>query len=306
MRTCSICGQQFADDLNQCPLCGNPVEPELPPVPTDVPGETVAGAPADVLPPVPPVPPDETGGGEVPPEVPSGPLMPPVPDEVPIAGGGLLLSTDDEVADAPVPRRSNTGLWIAIVAIVLLLGGGGAAWYFLSDSHSRRSSHSDDREESESAVEMEDYGSNDYAEYVGEPATDSLAVDEAVYDTMAVAPPAYEYETVAPAADEIAPDPQPKSSSIWVASGTLYLDSNSSTSCYVRLSFTIDSDNDVSGTAAFNGQSVSISGTYYPGSDRLLIYELNGGRYEGTWENGSYHGAYYDNGGSWSFNFNVK
>lgn len=77
-------------------------------------------------------------------------------------------------------------------------------------------------------------------------------------------------------------------------------------SCYVRLVFTVDNDSEVSGTASFNNTTLDISGNYYDGSKKLLIYENGGGRYEGYVNGNTYSGKYYDNDGTWSFSMNVN
>ena len=70
--------------------------------------------------------------------------------------------------------------------------------------------------------------------------------------------------------------------------------------------FTVDNDSEVSGTASFNNTTLDISGNYYDGSKKLLIYENGGGRYEGYVNGSTYSGKYYDNDGTWSFSMNVN
>ena len=300
MKTCSICGHQFPDDLKKCPVCGAPAPnadantnttintnngTTPPPVPDDIPPvPEVDGSPKTRIVSNGTVPPSNPGA--VPPSGPatvaSGAVPPSNPGTVPPSGS----------FNQP-PRRNNTVLWvvIGILSAIILIG---TTWFIATKVLGDDSKSSDNSEDSiGSDVEVVDYE------------TDDTPTQSDTYDDDTLAEPDVEevYNT-----DNTSNSHSSSTSSddnTNVITGYLH-HSDGDKSCYVRLVFTVDNDSEVSGTVSFNNTTLDISGNYYDGSKKLLIYENGGGRYEGYVNGSTYSGKYYDNDGTWSFSMNVN
>ena len=316
MKTCSICGHQFPDDLKECPVCGAPA-PDAdantnttintnngttpPPVPDDIPPvPEVDGSPKTrivsngTVPPsnpgaVPPSGPATVAPGAVPPSNP-GAVPPSNPGTVPPSNPGTVPPSGS--FNRP-PRRNNTVLWvvIGILSAIILIG---ATWFIATKVLGDDSKSSDNSEDSiGNDVEVVDYE------------TDDTPTQSDTYDADTLAEPDVEevYNT-----DNTSNSHSSSTSSddnTNVITGYLH-HSDGDKSCYVRLVFTVDNDSEVSGTVSFNNTTLDISGNYYDGSKKLLIYENGGGRYEGYVNGSTYSGKYYDNDGTWSFSMNVN
>jgi len=316
MKTCSICGHQFPDDLKECPVCGAPA-PDAdantnttintnngttpPPVPDDIPPvPEVDGSPKTrivsngTVPPsnpgaVPPSGPATVAPGAVPPSNP-GAVPPSNPGTVPPSNPGTVPPSGS--FNQP-PRRNNTVLWvvIGILSAIILIG---ATWFIATKVLGDDSKSSDNSEDSiGNDVEVVDYE------------TDDTPTQSDTYDADTLAEPDVEevYNT-----DNTSNSHSSSTSSddnTNVITGYLH-HSDGDKSCYVRLVFTVDNDSEVSGTVSFNNTTLDISGNYYDGSKKLLIYENGGGRYEGYVNGSTYSGKYYDNDGTWSFSMNVN
>ncbi len=308
MKTCSICGHQFPDDLKECPVCGAPA-PDAdantnttintnngttpPPVPDDIPPvPEVDASPKTRIVSNGTVPPSNPGA--VPPSGPatvaSGAVPPSNPGAVPPSNPGTVPPSGS--FNQP-PRRNNTVLWvvIGILSAIILIG---ATWFIATKVLGDDSKSSDNSEDSiGSDVEVVDYE------------TDDTPTQSDTYDADTLAEPDVEevYNT-----DDASNSHSSSTSSddnTNVITGYLH-HSDGDKSCYVRLVFTVDNDSEVSGTASFNNTTLDISGNYYDGSKKLLIYENGGGRYEGYVNGSTYSGKYYDNDGTWSFSMNVN
>ena len=230
---------------------------------------------------VPPSGPATVASGAVPPSNP-GTVPPSNPGTVPPSGS----------FNQP-PRRNNTVLWvvIGILSAIILIG---ATWFIATKVLGDDSKSSDNSEDSiGNDVEVVDYE------------TDDTPTQSDTYDADTLAEPDVEevYNT-----DDASNSHSSSTSSddnTNVITGYLH-HSDGDKSCYVRLVFTVDNDSEVSGTASFNNTTLDISGNYYDGSKKLLIYENGGGRYEGYVNGSTYSGKYYDNDGTWSFSMNVN
>lgn len=316
MKTCSICGHQFPDDLKECPVCGAPAPnadantnttintnngTTPPPVPDDIPPvPEVDGSPKTRIVSNGTVPPSNPGTvppsnpGAVPPSGPatvaSGAVPPSNPGTVPPSNPGTVPPSGS--FNQP-PRRNNTVLWvvIGILSAIILIG---ATWFIATKVLGDDSKSSDNSEDSiGSDVEVVDYE------------TDDTPTQSDTYDADTLAEPDVEevYNT-----DDASNSHSSSTSSddnTNVITGYLH-HSDGDKSCYVRLVFTVDNDSEVSGTVSFNNTTLDISGNYYDGSKKLLIYENGGGRYEGYVNGSTYSGKYYDNDGTWSFSMNVN
>lgn len=308
MKTCSICGHQFPDDLKECPVCGAPAPnadadanttintnngTTPPPVPDDIPPvPEVDGSPKTRIVSNGTVPPSNPGA--VPPSGPatvaSGAVPPSNPGAVPPSNPGTVPPSGS--FNQP-PRRNNTVLWvvIGILSAIILIG---ATWFIATKVLGDDSKSSDNSEDSiGSDVEVVDYE------------TDDTPTQSDTYDADTLAEPDVEevYNT-----DDASNSHSSSTSSddnTNVITGYLH-HSDGDKSCYVRLVFTVDNDSEVSGTVSFNNTTLDISGNYYDGSKKLLIYENGGGRYEGYVNGSTYSGKYYDNDGTWSFSMNVN
>lgn len=308
MKTCSICGHQFPDDLKECPVCGAPAPnadantnttintnngTTPPPVPDDIPPvPEVDASPKTRIVSNGTVPPSNPGA--VPPSGPatvaSGAVPPSNPGTVPPSNPGTVPPSGS--FNQP-PRRNNTVLWvvIGILSAIILIG---ATWFIATKVLGDDSKSSDNSEDSiGSDVEVVDYE------------TDDTPTQSDTYDADTLAEPDVEevYNT-----DDTSNSHSSSTSSddnTNVITGYLH-HSDGDKSCYVRLVFTVDNDSEVSGTASFNNTTLDISGNYYDGSKKLLIYENGGGRYEGYVNGSTYSGKYYDNDGTWSFSMNVN
>ena len=324
MKTCSICGHQFPDDLKECPVCGAPAPnadantnttintnngTTPPPVPDDIPPvPEVDGSPKTrivsngTVPPsnpgaVPPSGPATVASGAVPPSNP-GAVPPSNPGTVPPSNPGTVPPSNPGTVPPSgsfnqPPRRNNTVLWvvIGILSAIILIG---ATWFIATKVLGDDSKSSDNSEDSiGNDVEVVDYE------------TDDTPTQSDTYDADTLAEPDVEevYNT-----DNTSNSHSSSTSSddnTNVITGYLH-HSDGDKSCYVRLVFTVDNDSEVSGTASFNNTTLDISGNYYDGSKKLLIYENGGGRYEGYVNGSTYSGKYYDNDGTWSFSMNVN
>lgn len=295
MKTCSICGHQFPDDLKECPVCGAPAPNADADANTTINtnnGTTPPPVPDDI-PPVPEV--DASpktrivSNGTVPPSNP-GAVPPSNPGTVPPSNPGTVPPSGS--FNQP-PRRNNTVLWvvIGILSAIILIG---ATWFIATKVLGDDSKSSDNSEDSiGSDVEVVDYE------------TDDTPTQSDTYDADTLAEPDVEevYNT-----DDASNSHSSSTSSddnTNVITGYLH-HSDGDKSCYVRLVFTVDNDSEVSGTVSFNNTTLDISGNYYDGSKKLLIYENGGGRYEGYVNGSTYSGKYYDNDGTWSFSMNVN
>lgn len=264
-----------------------------PPVPDDIPPvPEVDGSPKTRIVSNGTVPPSNPGA--VPPSGPatvaSGAVPPSNPGTVPPSNPGTVPPSGS--FNQP-PRRNNTVLWviIGILSAIILIG---ATWFIATKVLGDDSKSSDNSEDSiGSDVEVVDYE------------TDDTPTQSDTYDADTLAEPDVEevYNT-----DDASNSHSSSTSSddnTNVITGYLH-HSDGDKSCYVRLVFTVDNDSEVSGTASFNNTTLDISGNYYDGSKKLLIYENGGGRYEGYVNGSTYSGKYYDNDGTWSFSMNVN
>lgn len=238
---------------------------------------------------VPPSGPVTVASGAVPPSNP-GAVPPSNPGTVPPSNPGTVPPSGS--FNQP-PRRNNTVLWvvIGILSAIILIG---ATWFIATKVLGDDSKSSDNSEDSiGNDVEVVDYE------------TDDTPTQSDTYDADTLAEPDVEevYNT-----DDTSNSHSSSTSSddnTNVITGYLH-HSDGDKSCYVRLVFTVDNDSEVSGTASFNNTTLDISGNYYDGSKKLLIYENGGGRYEGYVNGSTYSGKYYDNDGTWSFSMNVN
>lgn len=238
---------------------------------------------------VPPSGPATVASGAVPPSN-SGTVPPSNPGAVPPSNPGTVPPSGS--FNQP-PRRNNTVLWvvIGILSAIILIG---ATWFIATKVLGNDSKSSDNSEDSiGSDVEVVDYE------------TDDTPTQSDTYDADTLAEPDVEevYNT-----DDTSNSHSSSTSSddnTNVITGYLH-HSDGDKSCYVRLVFTVDNDSEVSGTVSFNNTTLDISGNYYDGSKKLLIYENGGGRYEGYVNGSTYSGKYYDNDGTWSFSMNVN
>lgn len=264
-----------------------------PPVPDDIPPvPEVDGSPKTRIVSNGTVPPSNPGA--VPPSGPatvaSGAVPPSNPGAVPPSNPGTVPPSGS--FNQP-PRRNNTVLWvvIGILSAIILIG---ATWFIATKVLGDDSKSSDNSEDSiGSDVEVVDYE------------TDDTPTQSDTYDADTLAEPDVEevYNT-----DDASNSHSSSTSSddnTNVITGYLH-HSDGDKSCYVRLVFTVDNDSEVSGTVSFNNTTLDISGNYYDGSKKLLIYENGGGRYEGYVNGSTYSGKYYDNDGTWSFSMNVN
>ena len=316
MKTCSICGHQFPDDLKECPVCGAPA-PDAdantnttidtnngttpPPVPDDIPPVPEVDASPKTrivsngtVPPsnpgaVPPSGPATVASGAVPPSNP-GAVPPSNPGTVPPSNPGTVPPSGS--FNQP-PRRNNTVLWvvIGILSAIILIG---ATWFIATKVLGDDSKSSDNSEDSiGSDVEVVDYE------------TDDTPTQSDTYDADTLAEPDVEEVNNTDNTSNSHSSSTSSDDNTNVITGYLH-HSDGDKSCYVRLVFTVDNDSEVSGTASFNNTTLDISGNYYDGSKKLLIYENGGGRYEGYVNGSTYSGKYYDNDGTWSFSMNVN
>lgn len=264
-----------------------------PPVPDDIPPvPEVDASPKTRIVSNGTVPPSNPGA--VPPSGPaivaSGAVPPSNPGTVPPSNPGTVPPSGS--FNQP-PRRNNTVLWvvIGILSAIILIG---ATWFIATKVLGDDSKSSDNSEDSiGSDVEVVDYE------------TDDTPTQSDTYDADTLAEPDVEevYNT-----DDASNSHSSSTSSddnTNVITGYLH-HSDGDKSCYVRLVFTVDNDSEVSGTVSFNNTTLDISGNYYDGSKKLLIYENGGGRYEGYVNGSTYSGKYYDNDGTWSFSMNVN
>lgn len=271
-----------------------PVPDDIPPVPeVDASPKTRIVSNGTVPPSnpgaVPPSGPATVASGAVPPSNP-GTVPPSNPGTVPPSNPGTVPPSGS--FNQP-PRRNNTVLWvvIGILSAIILIG---ATWFIATKVLGDDSKSSDNSEDSiGSDVEVVDYE------------TDDTPTQSDTYDADTLAEPDVEevYNT-----DDTSNSHSSSTSSddnTNVITGYLH-HSDGDKSCYVRLVFTVDNDSEVSGTASFNNTTLDISGNYYDGSKKLLIYENGGGRYEGYVNGSTYSGKYYDNDGTWSFSMNVN
>lgn len=271
-----------------------PVPDDIPPVPeVDASPKTRIVSNGTVPPSnpgaVPPSGPATVASGAVPPSNP-GAVPPSNPGTVPPSNPGTVPPSGS--FNQP-PRRNNTVLWvvIGILSAIILIG---ATWFIATKVLGDDSKSSDNSEDSiGSDVEVVDYE------------TDDTPTQSDTYDADTLAEPDVEevYNT-----DDTSNSHSSSTSSddnTNVITGYLH-HSDGDKSCYVRLVFTVDNDSEVSGTVSFNNTTLDISGNYYDGSKKLLIYENGGGRYEGYVNGSTYSGKYYDNDGTWSFSMNVN
>lgn len=271
-----------------------PVPDDIPPVPeVDASPKTRIVSNGTVPPSnpgaVPPSGPATVASGAVPPSNP-GAVPPSNPGTVPPSNPGTVPPSGS--FNQP-PRRNNTVLWvvIGILSAIILIG---ATWFIATKVLGDDSKSSDNSEDSiGNDVEVVDYE------------TDDTPTQSDTYDADTLAEPDVEevYNT-----DDTSNSHSSSTSSddnTNVITGYLH-HSDGDKSCYVRLVFTVDNDSEVSGTASFNNTTLDISGNYYDGSKKLLIYENGGGRYEGYVNGSTYSGKYYDNDGTWSFSMNVN
>lgn len=308
MKTCSICGHQFPDDLKECPVCGAPAPnadantnttintnngTTPPPVPDDIPPvPEVDASPKTRIVSNGTVPPSNPGA--VPPSGPatvaSGAVPPSNPGTVPPSNPGTVPPSGS--FNQP-PRRNNTVLWvvIGILSAIILIG---ATWFIATKVLGDDSKSSDNSEDSiGNDVEVVDYE------------TDDTPTQSDTYDADTLAEPDVEEVYNTDNASNSHSSSTSSEDNTNVITGYLH-HSDGDKSCYVRLVFTVDNDSEVSGTVSFNNTTLDISGNYYDGSKKLLIYENGGGRYEGYVNGSTYSGKYYDNDGTWSFSMNVN
>lgn len=276
-----MCGAPAPDadaDANTTINTNNGTTP--PPVPDDIPPvPEVDASPKTRI----------VSNGTVPPSNP-GAVPPSNPGTVPPSNPGTVPPSGS--FNQP-PRRNNTVLWvvIGILSAIILIG---ATWFIATKVLGDDSKSSDNSEDSiGNDVEVVDYE------------TDDTPTQSDTYDADTLAEPDVEevYNT-----DDTSNSHSSSTSSddnTNVITGYLH-HSDGDKSCYVRLVFTVDNDSEVSGTASFNNTTLDISGNYYDGSKKLLIYENGGGRYEGYVNGSTYSGKYYDNDGTWSFSMNVN
>lgn len=266
-----MCGAPAPDaDANTTINTNNGTTP--PPVPDDIPPvPEVDASPKTRI----------VSNGTVPPSNP-GAVPPSNPGTVPPSGS----------FNQP-PRRNNAVLWvvIGILSAIILIG---ATWFIATKVLGDDSKSSDNSEDSiGSDVEVVDYE------------TDDTPTQSDTYDADTLAEPDVEEVYNTDNASNSHSSSTSSDDNTNVITGYLH-HSDGDKSCYVRLVFTVDNDSEVSGTVSFNNTTLDISGNYYDGSKKLLIYENGGGRYEGYVNGSTYSGKYYDNDGTWSFSMNVN
>lgn len=271
-----------------------PVPDDIPPVPeVDASPKTRIVSNGTVPPSnpgaVPPSGPATVASGAVPPSNP-GAVPPSNPGTVPPSNPGTVPPSGS--FNQP-PRRNNTVLWvvIGILSAIILIG---ATWFIATKVLGDDSKSSDNSEDSiGSDVEVVDYE------------TDDTPTQSDTYDADTLAEPDVEEVNNTDNTSNSHSSSTSSDDNTNVITGYLH-HSDGDKSCYVRLVFTVDNDSEVSGTASFNNTTLDISGNYYDGSKKLLIYENGGGRYEGYVNGSTYSGKYYDNDGTWSFSMNVN
>lgn len=271
-----------------------PVPDDIPPVPeVDASPKTRIVSNGTVPPSnpgaVPPSGPATVASGAVPPSNP-GAVPPSNPGTVPPSNPGTVPPSGS--FNQP-PRRNNTVLWvvIGILSAIILIG---ATWFIATKVLGDDSKSSDNSEDSiGSDVEVVDYE------------TDDTPTQSDTYDADTLAEPDVEEVNNTDNASNSHSSSTSSDDNTNVITGYLH-HSDGDKSCYVRLVFTVDNDSEVSGTVSFNNTTLDISGNYYDGSKKLLIYENGGGRYEGYVNGSTYSGKYYDNDGTWSFSMNVN
>ena len=184
-------------------------------------------------------------------------------------------------------------LWIVIgiLSAIILIG---VTWFIATNMKTSSSSSNDNNnDENDDNVEVVDYE------------TDDTPTQSDTYDADTLAVPDVEATSYDEDNSTSTTSSTSDADATNVITGYLY-HSDGDKQCFVTLRFTVDDDNEVSGTASFNNTTLRISGNYYEASKKLLIYENGGGRYEGYATDGSYSGKYYDDAGTWSFNMKLN
>lgn len=277
--TCQVCGTVYDTAADCCPTCGNPLVMDLcPEAPT--PPEVPEAPEAPEAPAIPEVP-----------AIPEAPKAPKVPEK----------AEAPESPAEPSPRKPRTWLWVLLVVLVLLVAGGVAAWFLLKPSGGSRTDTglaADSEAVAVPAADEIDCNVDDDDDAVPDsvPAADSA---EYVWDDPAQAPAADEKAAEVPAAEPVAEKPAPKDNAKHM-SGTVTLPDGSVHA--LTMTVRLDADNDLTGSVTIEGQGTcSITGTYFPGRQRLMVYDTWGGIFDGQWSGALYMGAYTRNDSRGSF-----
>lgn len=223
------------------------------------------------------------------PEVPEAPALPEVPEVPEIPAGPTAPAVP---ADGPKPRRGRTWLWVLLVALVLLAGGGVAAWFLLRPAGGSGAGADMPCDSDSLVVETND---DVVAEPVEDPLPDSVAAaDSAEYawDDPAEAP-APEPGNQDKDEPKAKPEQKPKDNARHL-SGTVTLPDGSVHS--LSMTLRINADNDLTGSVTISGMGTSeVTGTYFPGQQRMMVYDVWGGIFNGQYAGSLYMGSYTRN-----------
>ena len=277
--TSQVCGTVNDTAADCCPTCGNPLAmdicPEVPEAPT------------------PPEPPEN-------PEVPEIPVFPETPEK-PGKPGKPDIPEKAATPAEPSPRKRRTWLWVLLVVLVLLIAGGVAAWFLLKPAGS---SHADEglAVDSDSVVVPADDEIDCNVDYADDAVPDSVAVADSaeyVWDDPAAAPAADE-KPAEPVAEKPAPKDNAKhmSGNVTLPDGSVHA---------LTMTVRLDANNDLTGSVTIEGRGTcSITGTYFPGRQRLMVYDAWGGLFAGQWSGSLYMGSYSRNDSRGTFECRVR
>lgn len=285
--TCQVCGTVYDTAADCCPTCGNPLAmdicPEVPEAPT----------------------PPET------PEIPEVPEIPEIPEtpekpEKPGKPGKPDIPEKPATPAEPSPRKRRTWLWVLLVVLVLLIAGGVAAWFLLKPAGS---SHADEglAVDSDSVVVPADDEIDCDVDYDDDAVPDSVAVADSaeyVWDDPAAAPADDEQAADEKPAEPVAEKPAPKDNAKHM-SGNVTLPDGSVHA--LTMTVRLDANNDLTGSVTIEGRGTcSITGTYFPGRQRLMVYDAWGGIFDGQWSGSLYMGSYSRNDSRGTFECRVR
>lgn len=260
----------------------------------------------DICPEVPEAPtPPET------PEIPEVPEIPEIPEtpekpEKPGKPGKPDIPEKPATPAEPSPRKRRTWLWVLLVVLVLLIAGGVAAWFLLKPAGS---SHADEglAVDSSSVVVPADDEIDCDVDYDDDAVPDSVAVADSaeyVWDDPAAAPADDEKPADEKPAEPVAEKPAPKDNAKHM-SGNVTLPDGSVHA--LTMTVRLDANNDLTGSVTIEGRGTcSITGTYFPGRQRLMVYDAWGGIFDGQWSGSLYMGSYSRNDSRGTFECRVR
>ena len=206
----------------------------------------------------------------------------------------------------PSPRKRRTWLWVLLVVLVLLIAGGVAAWFLLKPAGS---SHADEglAVDSGSMVVPADDEIDCDVDYDDDAVPDSVAVADSaeyVWDDPAAAPADDEKAADEKPAEPVAEKPAPKDNAKHM-SGNVTLPDGSVHA--LTMTVRLDANNDLTGSVTIEGRGTcSITGTYFPGRQRLMVYDAWGGIFDGQWSGSLYMGSYSRNDSRGTFECRVR